>query len=154
MNIWEFFSKSNKKNRNKQNKDTATYIYFILQQSARINHIPVKIGLSNNPKRRLKALQTGNPRKLTLRGTVKTSSRRDAFALERQLHSKYKDKSINGEWFLLPRGEVEACLNELVEQHNNKQIQVPSYSSYVFHGLKQIGWIPYVLGRTILGLVY
>jgi hypothetical protein len=56
----------------------------------------IKIGISNNPKRRLRQLQTGSPYKLKLLTIV--TGRGD---LERSLHASLKPykKACKGEWF-------------------------------------------------------
>ena len=56
----------------------------------------IKIGISNNPKRRLRQLQTGSPYKLKLLTIV--TGRGD---LERSLHTSLKPykKACKGEWF-------------------------------------------------------
>ena len=67
------------------------YVYIISQKerlSQRINF--VKIGCSFNPKERLKTLQTGNPYKLELHATFKTSNTRgdiaSMYSKERLVH--------------------------------------------------------------------
>lgn len=55
---------------------------------------PVKIGFSTAPRFRLHALQTGNPFKLILHGSVAGSR-----VLERALHWHFRDDRIRGEWF-------------------------------------------------------
>jgi hypothetical protein len=56
----------------------------------------VKIGISNNPLRRLSALQTGYPFDLILLRVIKTPAPRK---LEKLLHKKMEDFHLRGEWF-------------------------------------------------------
>lgn len=56
----------------------------------------VKIGISKDPERRLKQLQTGNSSRLVL---VATHKAENGFADERALHHKNEAYRIHGEWF-------------------------------------------------------
>ena len=67
------------------------YLYVIAGETA-----PSKIGIADNPKHRLKALQTGNPTKLIIHYTVPCDNVR---ALERIIHQKLSRHKIKGEWF-------------------------------------------------------
>jgi hypothetical protein len=67
-------------------------VYFIHSKEARC----LKIGISNNPEKRLQALQTGSPHKLEI---LKTQETNDARKLERELHETFADFRLNGEWF-------------------------------------------------------
>lgn len=63
-------------------------VYFIS------NGAYVKIGVASNPKKRLKALQTGNPHKLELLRVIK-----GGHAEEAALHAHFAHLRVNGEWF-------------------------------------------------------
>jgi Meiotically up-regulated gene 113 len=67
-----------------------TFVYFI--QAG--DHGPVKIGFSNKPDRRLPQLQTGNHRDLQLRHVIPGDK-----DTERELHERFADARIRGEWF-------------------------------------------------------
>ncbi len=58
-----------------------------------------KIGIGNDPSKRIKALQTGNPEKL-----VVIYQREVEFAskVETCLHDHYNPFLVNGEWFEVP----------------------------------------------------
>jgi hypothetical protein len=60
-----------------------------------------KIGYSSTPEKRLSELQVGSPHPLTMVG-VAPGTRDD----EVQLHMKYADFWIRGEWFLLTAEDV------------------------------------------------
>ncbi|MFL0912641.1 GIY-YIG nuclease family protein [Vibrio parahaemolyticus] len=70
-------------------------LYFIIENEDLINQ-RIKIGISKDPVKRLKALQTGNSRRLALMGWIDSGSDRE---LERQLHQKYREQRVIGEWF-------------------------------------------------------
>lgn len=81
-------------------------IYFIQEdkQNGRI-----KIGYtSRNPEKRLSALQTGNPDKLVLLGTMKGDQR-----TERVLHKQLAQYNTSGEWFS-PSREVLWLVDDLL----------------------------------------
>ena len=52
----------------------------------------LKIGKSENPQRRLKELQTGSPTTLTLLHSIEGD-------FESELHQKFREFNLNGEWF-------------------------------------------------------
>lgn len=66
------------------------WIYFIQGEDGG----PIKIGVANDPEKRLGELQRTSPTKLRIIG------RRggDVFA-EKQLHAKYAEYRLHGEWF-------------------------------------------------------
>lgn len=75
----------------------ASFVYFI--QSG--EHGPVKIGLAQDPLRRMAELQTGNPEDLFLRHVV-PGKRAD----EGKLHHRFREARVRGEWFGLSYLEI------------------------------------------------
>lgn len=67
-----------------------TKIYFI----QRGHDGPIKIGRGDNPKKRLRQLQTASPEPLNLLGEVCGS-----MEFETWLHRKFRHLNISGEWF-------------------------------------------------------
>jgi hypothetical protein len=67
-----------------------SFIYFIQHGE----NGPVKIGLSIEPVKRIRKLQTGNPRDLFLRHVVPGD-----LSVEQQLHDRFEPARIRGEWF-------------------------------------------------------
>lgn len=85
------------------------YVYFV--QEVKVSKAaPVKVGVTSNLKRRMKAMQTGNPRELTCRVLLGPMSRADAFEYEQQLHGTFKRMRLRGEWF---SGKLLARISEL-----------------------------------------
>lgn len=83
----------------------AAQVYIIQMQ----NDAPIltcKIGVSNAPEKRLKALQTSNPHPLEI---VHSFSADPAEEAEKCLHARYQHSQLNGEWFQLTPEQ----LNEL-----------------------------------------
>ena len=71
---------------------TNNFLYFICDEGA--NYL--KIGISINPKERLKNIQTGNPLKLILLLTFYATP-----GIETRLHSFLKEYCLEGEWYPL-----------------------------------------------------
>lgn len=57
---------------------------------------PVKIGVSNDPDRRARALGASAPHVVSL---VHSSEHKSAFSVERLAHDLLASKRLNGEWF-------------------------------------------------------
>jgi predicted GIY-YIG superfamily endonuclease len=71
------------------------YVYFVSQQ----RDGRVKIGVSSDPDRRVKEMQTGNAKPLTVIARFPFPNRASAMAIERELHEKYSRFRVSGEWF-------------------------------------------------------
>jgi hypothetical protein len=76
----------------KRDKDTPEYVYLIRTE----DYGQVKIGKANNPKQRLKELQTGCFKTLHIHSTIQS---KNALLLERKLHNKFRSYRLTGEWF-------------------------------------------------------
>lgn len=61
--------------------------------------VHIKIGKSNDPDKRLYSLQTSNSKVLSIVATLDCESQTEAFKLEKQLHSKFSEFRLKGEWF-------------------------------------------------------
>jgi len=93
------------------------YIYLI--QCIPFNYY--KIGISKiKPKMRMSALQTGSPFELKILDIYLID---DYTKREVQLHRKYKEKNVRGEWFLFEDDELELLKTEL-ESYENEVEQV------------------------------
>lgn len=94
------------------------YTYFIIENEDNDAH-RIKIGFSKDPKKRIRALQTGSSRKLALMGWIESEGK----ILEQSLHKKYASYRLNGEWF-----SIEPCdvLEELKAQSTSSFICVQS----------------------------
>jgi hypothetical protein len=69
---------------------SCSYVYFI-QNDVTKN---IKIGHSENPNARLRALQIGSDCSLSLLGVVSGNYRKEA-----ELHGRFEDRCVRGEWF-------------------------------------------------------
>jgi len=70
-----------------------------------------KIGRSFDCEKRLKQLQTGNPTPLKIYDKIYTH---DCVKLEKELHTQFKDRRIQGEWFTISTKEI----GDLVKKHD------------------------------------
>ena len=75
------------------------YVYLISD----LNNYTYKIGISSNPEKRIKALQTGNDRTLKIVHKVLCQN---YLEVERALHNQYNFLRVNGEWFELSDEDV------------------------------------------------
>lgn len=86
------------------------YVYF-LQSDA---HELVKIGVTNNVKKRIESIQIGCPCPLVLAGIITKATWDAARALESRLHRHFAEQRVRGEWFRLDSNTVA----EIIEQEN------------------------------------
>lgn len=85
-------------------------VYFIQP----VDGGPVKIGKSEDPRKRLREIQTGHPAKLQIVGLIDGDE-----SLERELHRKFAHLRLEGEWFALENDLLE-YINEINrESHDN-----------------------------------
>ena len=81
-------------------KGKRQYVYII--KNLDTNNI--KVGVGTDPVKRLSQLQTGSDSELDLVYTSFLCS--NAFSLESEVHDKFKDCHIRGEWFKVDESEV------------------------------------------------
>lgn len=73
-----------------------TYIYIVTPNG---DEFPCKVGISDNPEKRLASLQCGASSKLALREVYWLDTRAKALAMEREFHESYVEWRMNSEWF-------------------------------------------------------
>ena len=103
------------------------YMYIIADQN---NH--VKIGLSQNPSRRILQLQTGHPTKLQLIYTEKFEcSRNHLLKIEALVHKRISEKYKHaiGEWFEVTSSQIED-IKEIIQWHRIRYEQDTLYFKY------------------------
>lgn len=86
------------------------YCYVYLMHDENTGYY--KIGISNNPTYREGTLQSEKPT-INLLAYHKYPSRKFALAIESALHNIYKQNHIRGEWYKLPKEEVEIIIKGL-----------------------------------------
>lgn len=79
-------------------KTTTLHVYVMFAEIRGIyDKVNIKIGVSDNPKRRIKDIQTSNPLPVHLIRTFEAGQ--DAYIHEGHFHKLYKEFSTGGEWF-------------------------------------------------------
>jgi hypothetical protein len=73
-----------------------SYVYIIGADAP-----PYKVGISRDPVKRLKALQTGHPARLKIHHVVATPAAKTRL-LETVIHANLKLHRCEGEWFDIP----------------------------------------------------
>ena len=93
------------------------YVYLFLEVDGS-GHEPYNIGITkNDPNKRIKQLQTGNPRKIQL---LKTYRSENYLKVEGWLHRKYAIKTeAENEWRSLTNEEVFSFLKDCKEADDN-----------------------------------
>ncbi len=89
------------------------YVYMIRNGSG--SKRPIKIGMANNPSKRIKELQTGNPEILHIVMTVKCNSRKHARLVEKTLHNQLCGVNILGEWYQVKQHALYKALSRLAQ---------------------------------------
>ena len=95
-------------------KTTSLFVYVMFAEMRGIyDTVNIKIGVSDNPKKRLKGVQTGCPGDVHLIRTFEAGQ--DAYIHESHFHKLYKDFSTGGEWFEFSNDYfVEKVLPEMI----------------------------------------
>jgi hypothetical protein len=88
-------------------------VYIIARNAAGAPATPIKVGIADNPSRRLKNLQTAAPFDLMMVHYFPMPSREVARFVEGAFHSTQANRNIRGEWFEINFVQVMQlmCLN-------------------------------------------
>lgn len=81
-----------------------------------------KIGVSTNPNNRLEAIQVANPESLMILATMPGTEREES-----ELHLRYKEVSISGEWFHLNEIQVLDLVEEMSQIDETDEVETRSY---------------------------
>ena len=92
------------------NKFESVHVYIICNGPNDGHSGPVKIGMANDPVKRLASLQSGNPNKLVIWRTFPTPDRNIARVIERGFHEVKSADRISGEWFNFTPRVAEALM--------------------------------------------
>lgn len=92
-----------------------SHLYFIQQG----NKGPLKIGVSNNPYRRLGGLQTASPVRLRLLFFYKIRPTK-VHEVEDRIHRCFKDDRLEGEWFFPSANLIDFICSEIKSQAERK----------------------------------
>jgi hypothetical protein len=104
-------------------KTTTPHVYVMFAEMRGIyDKVNIKIGVSDNPKKRLKGVQTGCPGDVHLIRTFEAGQ--DAYIHEGYFHKLYKDFSTGGEWFEFSNDYfVEKVLPEMIDYFGKIEIR-------------------------------
>lgn len=78
------------------------YIYFIQEGNTHL----YKVGRTNEPTKRLRELQTGNSRKLSIYHTIECRDMPSACRLELNLHKYLAGQRVLNEWYKLDKKHI------------------------------------------------
>lgn len=106
------------------------FVYFI--RSGNGKSAPIKIGIAQNPEKRITELQTGNPNPLLLLCKAPVNSRKQAEFLERELHNYFSYCRMEGEWFRGDKVNIHKALNSI-----NFELEGEMVASKVIKGSKK-----------------
>lgn len=82
-------------------------VYVYLIESITDNIRQYKIGISNNPEKRIKTFKTGNPNIVGIVDKYLCESRLMAHRVESWYHKRQNKDLIKGEWFSMTEKEIE-----------------------------------------------
>ena len=104
-------------------KTTTLHVYIMFAEMRGIyDKMNVKIGVSDNPEKRLKGVQTGCPGHVHLIRTFEAGQ--DAYIHESYFHKLYQDFSTGGEWFEFSNDYfVEKVLPEMIDYFGKIEIR-------------------------------
>lgn len=102
-------------------KMSECYVY-IMQSGQRGG--PIKIGVAKDPERRIRELQTGNPRTIVLRIKIKMPSRSAAYALEAWFHNKFWAARLEGEWFQSKLCNIKKAVDSYINNASISGVEV------------------------------
>jgi hypothetical protein len=101
------------------------FVYFILAKDVR----KLKIGIADNIKKRLAALQVSSPVILSVYGFVKFPNEYRARQAEQEYHKKFHSKLAHHEWFNFD----EEIAEQLVDLRSDDEYDVDTLRAYGFN---------------------
>ena len=104
-------------------KTTTLHVYVMFAEIRGIyDKVNIKIGVSDNPKRRIKDIQTSNPLPIHLIRTFEAGQ--DRYIHEGYFHKLYKEFSTGGEWFEFSNDYFEEkVLPEMIDYFSKIEIR-------------------------------
>ena len=120
------------------------YLYLIQCDNSNF----YKVGISEDPEERLKALQVGCPYPLVL---IYKKYLKNAFRVEKALHKSLKNKQEIGEWFRLSKDEIK--LIQQGEEGINQLLLIFIPEIYIIPGLHRIQTINKIRAKDGLPLI-
>lgn len=106
------------------------YFIYIIGESKR--GLNFKVGISKDPAKRRKQLQTGNPRPLRVLAKWDVGTRARAKARETIIHNRLRaERSLsNGEWFQAPFCKVYEVTKDIATRDTLRGVTVAARTKY------------------------
>lgn len=103
------------------------YVYFIGAVNPNTESLEaIKIGISEDPVKRLQSMTTDNHLPLVLMSTIECTTENTALAVEKRYHDKYKESRIKGEWFsITPNLIKDICQSDQYKRRRPRDISAP-----------------------------
>jgi hypothetical protein len=95
-----------------RNPERKLWIYVVQMQIPELKDLPLKIGISHSPMRRIISFQTAHPYPIRSLGYFPASNGHET---ERGIHELFSDLRISGEWFRFDHS-IAAFVSERVER--------------------------------------
>jgi hypothetical protein len=96
----------------------AAYVYVISAGTE-----AVKIGVARDPNNRLKSLQTGHFKKLSVAYEIAFAGRDEAYAVECRVHRLLKAQLMEGEWFAVSPEEAKEAVERVISDIQEARIR-------------------------------
>lgn len=107
--------------------DSDWYLYILRAKENRNGKKSIiKIGMSNNPKKRIANLQTACPYELEIITAIKCLDREHCLNVERVAHKLYRKNRMRGEWFLVDAKQINGFAKKLEEKSNTESGLLPN----------------------------
>jgi hypothetical protein len=87
-------------------------LYFFGQQTSASEYGPIKIGVSSDPRARLKQVQTGSPHEVWIMGVWP-----DCPYTEEEIHQMFAHYRMHGEWFRPEQDLIDLIFTNCVDVH-------------------------------------
>lgn len=106
----KFYSTNSTEIQENSNKTNTSCFVYIMKNERNGYY---KIGISNNPQYRERTLQSEEP-EITLIYKKKFDTRDEAYYTEQDLHSRFSDSRIRGEWFGLSERDIDYIIKKIL----------------------------------------
>lgn len=120
INTFTECSRVEKKNTSIEDRNTHVYLIHLCGTDF------YKIGVSKNPYRRLRSLQTSAPAPLELIGYMDAALEKKCYLTESRLHEKYDQHRVSGEWFCLGKDDLGDVLSNFDHHISHREFNYTS----------------------------
>lgn len=118
------------------------HVYYVGAVNQRTKTLDaIKIGYSNNPKKRIKNLQNGNQNQLIILKLIKCQNEEQARTLEKEIKESHHANKLTGEWFSISARILDDLyLNEnaILDEPSNEDETKKNYERRVLNRIKAL----------------